>query len=568
MKRKCAVLFLIIMCTGLLAMPVLAATTAQEITAGATLTGDASYVMDLQVKVKLDQLLEQVPFPIPENAQDVTLFGSRPSLKRERGALQVMMPSDYLSGVVTIFYRAQADVALSKRDGYLELDIPLLCGFQFPVEAMKFTVTLPAQLEPGTDPAKFLSSTHGQVIESYLTFTAQGQTVSGELTRPLNDGASLILHLTVPQEMFPQVELETWTVSFDDYAMYVLAGIALVYWLIFLRCLPPRRIRSTTPPEGLSAGELGSALIGQGGDLTMLVLSWAQLGYILIHLDGHGRVMLHKRMEMGNERSGYEQRCFRLLFGKQTQVNGTGMHYARLVHKIAAMKPESRGYYRRRSGSTRIFRFILALVGALAGLSLGLAMAEAVWLQVILCILLVSAGFASSFLIQDFVLGLHLRNLLRLGLGLGLALVWLGLGLWVKEPVVAIWMVACQLLGGLAYGYGGMRTEVGRLAMSRILGLRRYFLTVPKAELQRLLREQPDYFFTMAPYAAALGVDSVFAARFGGKRLPSCPYLTTGMDGHMCAKDWNKLLRRTISALDERATALPIDRFVSLFFHR
>ncbi len=568
MKRVCAIVFLIIMCIGLLAMPVLAATSAQAVNASATMVGDASYVMDLQVQIKLDQVLERIPFPIPLNADEVTLFGSRPSTDRARGALQVNIPADYLGGMVSIHYRAQADVALSKREGYLEVDIPLLNGFQYPVEAMRFSVTLPGELQPGTDPAKFLSNTHGQMIESYLTFTAQGQTVTGELTRPLKDGASLILHLILPREMFPHVELETWSVSFDDYAMYVLAGVAFVYWLIFLRCLPPRRQRSATAPEGLSAGELGTALIGQGCDLTMMVLSWAQLGYILIHLDGHGRVMLHKRMDMGNERSGFEQRCFRLLFGKQTQVNGTGMHYAQLVHKVAAMKPESRGYYRRRSGSTRIFRAILALVGALAGLSLGMAFAEAVWLQVIACLLLVPAGFASSLLMQGFVKGLHLRGRLQLVLGLGLAGLWLAVSLWLGEPVVGIWMVACQLLGGLAYGYGGMRTEVGRLAMSRILGLRRYFITAPKPELQRILRAQPDYFFTMAPYAAALGVDGSFADRFGGKRLTSCPYLTTGMDGHMAARDWDKLLRRAITALDQRATLLPIDRFLGIFFHR
>ena len=38
----------------------------------------------------------------------------------------------------------------------------------------------------------------------------------------------------------------------------VLAILAVLYWLVFLRCLPPRRIRRATAPEGYTAGDMGS----------------------------------------------------------------------------------------------------------------------------------------------------------------------------------------------------------------------------------------------------------------------------------------------------------------------
>ena len=70
--------------------------------------------------------------------------------------------------------------------------------------------------------------------------------------------------------------------------------------------MPLWRIRCTAAPAGLTAGELGSRLVHKGADLTMMVLSWAQLGYLLITMDESGRVFLHKRMEMGNERSAFD----------------------------------------------------------------------------------------------------------------------------------------------------------------------------------------------------------------------------------------------------------------------
>lgn len=564
MARRVACILIIIMCICAFTVPVFAASSATNITAETSLKTDGSYSMNLTLSFQLDQAMKKLDFPIPESASNVQIFNGSASTHQANGATQVEIPSQYLSShYVEVDYNMSGRFTNSDKDGYLETDIPILCSFQYKVEAMSFSVTVPGALDLGTDPVKFTSTTHGQGIESFLTYTVDGNVITGSLTQTLPDGASVILRLTVPEEMFPHASFHTWRVSFDDIVMYVFAGIAAVYWLLFLRTTPPKRMCSPIGPEGVSAGELGTALIGQGGDLTMMVLSWAQLGYILIHYDRHGRVMLHKRMEMGNERSGYEQKCFRMLFGKQPQVNAASMGYARLFHKIAALRPENRGYYLSRSGNMKIFRLLLALVGSFGGVALGLAIGEQTpWLGIVLAIVLSVLGFVSGLLMQDFVLGLHLRNRTRLVIGLALAAVWLLLGFWAAEPVVAVWMVVCELLGGLAYGYGGMRSEAGKLAMSRVLGLRRYFKSASKADLQRTLRQRPDYFFQMLPSAAALGVDAAFAKRFGGQRLMACPYLTTGMDGHMTAKEWDKLLRKTVSAMDAKARRLPIDRLL------
>ena len=57
-----------------------------------------------------------------------------------------------------------------------------------------------------------------------------------------------------------------------------------------------------------------------------------------------------------------------------------------------------------------------------------------------------------------------------------------------------------------------------------------------------------------------MGVDRALAYRLGDARLPGCQWLTTGMDGHMTAGEWNQLLRSTVSALDERQLRLPLER--------
>ena len=64
----------------------------------------------------------------------------------------------------------------------------------------------------------------------------------------------------------------------------------------------------------------------------------------------------------------------------------------------------------------------------------------------------------------------------------------------------------------------------------------------------------------MAPYALAMGVHKRFARAFGNRKLSSCPYLTTGMDGHLTAQQWMQLMVRAADSLNSRQKRLPLDR--------
>lgn len=324
----------------------------------------------------------------------------------------------------------------------------------------------------------------------------------------------------------------------------------------------PFPIRRATPPEGLTAGELGSTLTMQGADLTMMVVSWAQLGYILIQVDG-GRVLLHKRMDMGNERSAFEVRCFKSLFGKRQMIDGSSLHYAKLCRKIAAAPPNTQAFYRRSSGNPKLFRILAAGIGLFGGMSLGAAISGESTLRGLTIFLLSILGAAGSWFIQSWAKDLHMRSKQNLWIALAITGVWLFLSLTAKEFNVAAAVVSGEFLAGLFSAYGGRRTGLGRQAMAQVLGLRRYLKTVSPEDLQRINRANPEYFYSLAPYALALGVDGTFAKHFGSTQLPGCPYLTTGMDGHMTAMEWSRLMRSAVSSLDARQKRLPLERFLA-----
>lgn len=543
-----------------LAMPVCAApgVTGGSFTAAVSSEGSCQVTLDLQLHLEGGQ--GDLVFPLPGNARAITVNGNAARTSRSGDVLNVKL-SQVLGNTAGDFplriqYTLPNVVAYGEEDKFL-LTLPMLSGFDYPIRNLEFTVQLPGEFTARPD---FISGYYQQTIESSIDYTSTGTSLSGTVNAELKDREMLTMTLVVPGEQFPNTRSTIWAPGPVEAIMAVFAGLALLYWIFYLRCAPYLPHRVPMPPEGYNAGELSGILNGIGGDLTMMVFSWARLGYILIQYTDTGRVILHKRMEMGNERDAEEMRLFKSLFGKRRYVDGTGYHYAQLCRRAASVKGSSRHLFHRSTGNPKIFRLLCAAVGVFGGISLGRAMVGDAILGVLLIGLLAVFGGVSGWIIQDWVKGLHLRDRFARRLGLGLTLVWLLLGFAAGIPLVALIASGVQLLGGLAFAYGGRRNPVGRQTVSQLLGLRRYLKRLPPKEAQTLVRRDPDYFFTMLPYAMALGVEKSFAKSFRKKQFPPCSYLTTGVYHKMTASEWAQLAAEVANALDAQQKRLSLEK--------
>ena len=554
--RKLISLFL---CLCLLAFPVFAfdgITSAQSQT---VVNSDGTCQVTLTATLQLNSASVST-FPLPESAGSISVNGAHAKVSRGNNARNVD-----ISGIVggagtyTLTFRyTLSDTVTADEEGNLTLAVPLLSGFALPIEQLAFSITLPDIPERNPD----FTSTYLEIAESAIDLTIQDNIVSGVTNQRLLDQESLTMTMRVSKDMFPQVATGSWSLDTVDAIMAGFFILALVCWLIVMRCLPPRRCRKSLPTPGLNAGEIPCRLTGQGIDLTMAVLSWAQMGYLLIQYDDNGRVLLHKRMDMGNERSEAENRLFRSLFGKRNMADASGYRYATLCRKAMSCRSGISLNYKRGSGNPRIIRFFAAAIGTFGGVSMAYAFANTTAWQIVLSIFLGILGSVAAWQMQSTVRGLYNRNKLPLFIGLGCSLVWFLLSLLAGEWHTGLFVVLSQLLAGLATFFGGRRTESGQQNMSEILGLRRFMHTATQDELQRITDSNPHYFYDLAPYALALDADRAFARRFGNARLPECPYLTTGMDGHMTVAEWDQLLRDTVDSMDALQRRLPIDRLL------
>ncbi|MBO5837881.1 MAG: DUF2207 domain-containing protein [Oscillospiraceae bacterium] len=562
MKRAFRLIGALVLCCCLAVS--VSALSVTQMESHSSVAADGGCQVSINAAIHLDSAVDKLTFPIPAKATGVTLNGSRVSATKDGDVRHINlrritggMPGDYS---VHIAYSLD-DVIVTTEEGLLEMQVPLLSGCEYPVDALTFSVTLPG---PVNTLPTFISGYHQASIEQSLVFQTEGAMVSGSSLKQMKDHETLMLHLVVSEEMFPQSIVKGEDYTIPATAMIICGALALVYWLITMWTFPTRREDITQPPQGSSAGNLGSIIGLQGIDLPMLVFSWAQLGYILIHLDRRSKVVLHKRMDMGNERSEWERRIFNKLFGKRQMVDTSGYGFATLWQQAGKKTGGVQEMVARFNGSKKVFRVLSAGIGLFGGACLGFVMGSGAFLKWILIVLLAVVGALAAWRILDWAAGAFLRYRRKLWTALILGGVWLIFGLISGEFMLTLWTVLALFVAGFLLFWGGRRTPLGKTNRQQVLDLKRYMLKLSKADAENLSVEDPDYFFRLAPEALALGVDREYAKKFGALRYPGCPYLTIGMDGQMTAQQWNAMMRRALEAMDDRGQSLGSEKFLGM----
>ena len=566
----------VILCMIMLTTCVYAESGANHVESWSTVTSGGACQVTMTVRINMDHPATGLTFPLPRGAKDVAVNGS--SARTYSSATDpdaVLTDLSFLDGymgenTVTFSY-SLADVLHTERNektnkSSLIMSVPLLCGFDYPVQALSFSITMPGDVT-GKKPT-FTSGFLQTNIDSIVNCVTGGSLISGTVTRPLQDRERLTLVMQVDEDMFPGKLIHFRDGNPEAVPMAICAAAALLYWLLFMRCLPLIRQRRTQPLEGITAGELGSHLTAAGADLTMMVFTWAELGYLRICPDKRGRVYLQKYMDMDNERTAFENRCFYTLFSRGDVVDATGIAYARLCHKVAGTISGVKEMYLRRAGNAFLFRALSCGVSLFSGICFGNNFTTNPTLRVVLSIGLSLVGVVTAWVIQDGMYRLHIRGKIPLYLCTAATLLWVTLGILSGSWLIGLLAVLAQLLAGLAAAYGGRRSDLGRTQAGLILGFRHYLGTIPKEELEQITENDPDFFFRMLPYAIAMGVDTRFAKLFGDRKMSHCTYLVTKENRRRTAAEWALLLRKTADRMDSLQRKMQLEKWLMVTSRR
>lgn len=530
-----------------------AVSVAQSVDTHATVSHDGTAQVTLTAKIHLDQVNENLLFALPAQATNITVNGIPASGRLENDKRQVELNGiigNSVGDIALTFQYTLPNMIVTNEAGQLELQMPVLSGVVFPIQALKFSVTLPGPV--AAKPA-FSSGYHQADIEKDLSSSTAGATITVTSLVELKDHETLKMTLLVNEEMFPQKRVVTPETNKMSKLVPVFLLIALAYWLLLLRNRPNRPVACAIPPDGYTAGELGSILCLQGANLNLMVFTWAQLGYLQIELQPTGKVLLHRQMDMGNERSGFEQRWFKHLFGKRDTVDAGATRYGALYRSVAGTRPNLSTLMHRWNGNLSVFRLLAAVGGLFAGITVAVGLAAGAGAQWFLLVLLGFAALVSCWHIQAWAINLFISGRRKMWIAFALCGIWLLLGALAGQFGSGLGMVLGQLAAGFLAAIGGRRSPAGRQLTGDIAGLRRYLKSLSTEQLRTISRNDPEYFHRMAPYALALGVDKAFAKRFGKQTIENCPYIYTGTDSAMQASQWSSLMRRVLRGMNTRS---------------
>ena len=569
--RRIFRILILLLCLGLMTTAVSAQSEATEVSSVITVSSDGRCQVMTTVWIHLDSPANNLTYPLPKNATNVSVSGT--SVRTFASPVDpdvILTDLSSLNGIsgdyqLTFSY-ILPDVLRTERNeqtkkSYLVMEIPLLSGFELPVQSASFSVTMPGEV---TGKPTFSSSYLQTGIESKIDVFVGGQVITGSTKQGLQDREKFSLVMQVPEEMFPGKLYIAREGNPEIVPMSICAALALLYWIIFMRTLPVFRQDRSLPIEGLTAGDLGSRLTAAGVDLTMMVFTWAQLGYLRIRVDRKGRVILEKRMDMGNERTDFEIKTFRSLFAKGDFVDATGGQYARLCRYVSETISGVKEMYAKRAGNTAIFRILGCGISVFCGICFAMNIGKSDIIHTMLSILFVIFGVVTAWGIQGGMYKIHVRGKIPLYVGSVCSLVWIGLGIVSGQWIMGLVVVAGQYLIGLLAAYGGRRSDLGKYNASQILGLRHYLKKLDTKKLERLLENNPDYFFDMLPLAIALGVDGKFAKAFGNMRMTECHYLLVARDDKRTAAEWALIVRKIADRMDKRQRRLELEKWLPL----
>ena len=227
----------------------------------ATVSADGTCDVTTTVTLHTETALDKLTYPVPLAASGVTLNGS-PVLTEKSDQARLVNISRILDGMTgdfsftvgytvtgavnTVSTKTEAGDTVQK----LQLELPLLAGFAYPIDELQFSINLPGVIDQ--DP-HFVSGYHQGNIEKDLTYSVSGGNIAGRSWTALKDHETLSMSLTVSEEMFPrpvwscprQIPLPCWSGSLPVW--HWSTGCCFCETIFRSGNFPPWRRRASVP---------------------------------------------------------------------------------------------------------------------------------------------------------------------------------------------------------------------------------------------------------------------------------------------------------------------------------
>lgn len=376
----------------------------------------------------------------------------------------------------------------------------------------------------------------GVAEQSYI----DNYTLTGSVDN-LPAGQAISFRLSLPEGYFVDVPVRSPWLPYLLYALSIALGVWMIAYLVSIRLKHPVPSVQFYPPTGMNSAEVGTIIDNTADvkDLVSLIPWFAQQGHITIHEQtsqsfwNEPRITLHLVKPLPNEAPEYQKLFLDALFpsGNESDLSKLGDRSSLI--RLALRNLKNQFLHERNLTNTSYMVWLLPLMAIL--MIFGYATDSRV-----------CAFDQDKFIFSFFFAGLQCAAAMRRfrysevraysrinALWSTLAVLLLGalhLGLlWAfHEPqdfflsltdTICIFGISylVLLLSDRFYTDTDYRIDT----IGQLLGLREFIKTAEKDRLEKLVDEQPEYFYDILPYAMVFGLANRWSKKFQGIDLPS-----------------------------------------------
>lgn len=407
---------------------------------------------------------------------------------------------------------------------YLNLIGP---GWQVPIHEAGFRVRMPAPAD--FTPLRVTAGPVGSEDTRRVEVTWDEHGFAGRSLGPLAPDEAITVFLPLPAGYYTEARTP------GPLPGILVAGLSLALlllaWILWhARGRDPQMIVTPQfyPPDGMTPAEAGYIIdrVVDDIDITSLILYWASQGYLTLEAlpKDHFRITRVRDLPASQVKP-FEFPLFRALFshGDGTVVETSAL--AGSFHQEMTTAREMITAWFRKAPDRRIYcRDSIRLSVLSTGLSL-------VPLGALATLALYTAD---GYVFHPLLAGLGL--LVALVPFAGITLLVHALTRWRYRPRrTSVLQAAGASLGINALGgLTRKRTPHGNEILGRVLGYKQFLEKAEKSRIERLLEEDPSYFYDTLPYAQVLRVTRQWARKFRGLSMepPSWYVGTPGRHFH------------------------------------
>lgn len=344
-----------------------------------------------------------------------------------------------------------------------------------------------------------------------------------------------------------------------DWPMYVVIGLLFIgivisayNWFRYGRDKNPTKVVEFYPPNGMTPAELGYFVegISTNGHISSMILYFADKGYLTINENGTNHFELCRKVKKLPENEEiYARILFYGLFRYADKVSlshlpdGIAKIYQKAESQLAKAFEKKEKLFTDESSCKHIIMWtyymavniipciLLAFFGANTFIVEGFLDGVAFSLFLGVCVFFSSAEFMNIY-DSWYTSGVKGRIITAI-IAIGSLVISFSMNLYIAyanfgSVSYCVAFVVLSIIMIIFITVMRARTEDSTLLLGRVLGFREFIETAEVDRLRMLSEENPEYFFSIMPYAYVFGLSDKWTERFVNQISVNAPSWYSG----------------------------------------